>query len=506
MSDFPDENDLWADGLPEDVEEPVDEADGELDELDGPPVEFRRGRRSRYKFTMTPQWVLLMTELSHPAFRLYCLMLAHVSSERDDQLVWPQQKTLAKMLGYSRRASVDPLIKLLVKLQLIEVEEKRYGHNNSRRRNVYTVHEEPPANWKGWASLQEFYAAEKAARKAARTAEKKAAEAAPKAAKGRTSVSAGQDGVTPTSPPAAAPASAPEHEKTGDATPSARPHGERGASATSGGTRTSKKASPKKASKTRFRMTREQAAAVATVEAAWPAALAELLPKYRPDVIRDAVLEALDGGRTADQLAARVQRRWSTHGYADALATGGKGIGSPVGVAVGLVRPSTDCPDPMCEDGVTIHVGDACPKCEQRRLDRKADRRQGRVPDQRKDQGPAPECWTCEGPDCEKPGKGQRPEDGLCRTCREQLQAATARLTADLAAADAERQRRADALAWEALLEDAYDEHQEREDQAAEARATAERERQRAADAAENQRLREEMLRQHPELAEYAQA
>ncbi|HWU08477.1 MAG TPA: helix-turn-helix domain-containing protein [Streptomyces sp.] len=267
-----------------------------------------------------------------------------------------------------------------------------------------------------------------------------------------------------------------------------------------------KSAAAKKSGKPGVRMTREQAAVVAAVEAAWPAELAALLPKYRPDVIRDAILEAADFARSAEQLVERVQRRWSLHGYADALAPGGKGIGSPVGVAVGLVRPSTDCPDPMCEDGITLHLNDACPKCEQRRIDRKADHRAGRVPDQRKDRGPAPEWWTCEGPDCEKPGKGERPEDGLCLTCREEMLAATERLAAELAADDAERQRRADALAWQMLLEDAYAEHQEREDLAEEARAAAERERQRSADAAESQRIREELLREHPELAQYAQA
>lgn len=147
MSDFRTDDDLWDGGLPEETDDAVGDFDGiddDLDELGGPPSEFKKGRRSRYKFTMTPQWVLLMTELTHPAFRLYCLMVAHVNTDRGDQLVWPQQKTLAKMLGYKRRASLDPLIKLLVKLELIEVEDKRYGHNNSRRRNVYTVHEEPP--------------------------------------------------------------------------------------------------------------------------------------------------------------------------------------------------------------------------------------------------------------------------------------------------------------------------------------------------------------------------
>lgn len=84
--------------------------------------------------------------------------------------------------------------------------------------------------------------------------------------------------------------------------------------------------------------------------------------------------------------------------------------------------------------------------------------------------------------------------------------AATEQLAAQLAAEEAERRRFADQLAWNGMLEDAYDEHQVREDQAAEARAAAERERKRIADAQENERLREEIRRQHPELAQYAQA
>ncbi|MFD5342298.1 hypothetical protein ACFWJY_00630 [Streptomyces anulatus] len=486
MSDFHDESDLWTDGLPED-------ADDDLDELDGPPVEFRRGRRSRYKFVITPQWVLLMTELSHPAFRLYSLMLAHVSSERDDMLVWPHQKTLAKMMGYSRKASVPPLVKLLVKLELVEVEEKRYGHNNSRRRNVYIVHEEPPANWEGWASLQEFYAAEKAQRKAARAAEKKAAaEATAKARKPHGSAGQGQD----------APAPSPEHGKSGEAAPAARGHDEPGAPASSVGAKPpQKKAAGKKLGKSRVRMTREQAAAVAAVAAAWPAELAGLLPTYRPDVIRDAVLDALAHGRTADQLVARVQRRWSAHGYADALlAHDGKGIGSPVGVAVALVRPPAECPDPMCEDGVLLPLESACVKCEQRRLDHRADRRQRQVPGPREDR--RPRGWTCENPDCRKPGRGEAPKDGVCGECRQKVQQSAALLSEQLAAEETARQRAADADSYALLLEEAYAEYRFRED---EVLAAAEREQQRKADAAESRRIREELLREHPELAQYAQ-
>lgn len=155
-------------------------------------------------------------------------------------------------------------------------------------------------------------------------------------------------------------------------------------------------------------MTREQAAAVAAVEAAWPDELVQLLPKYRPGAIRDAILEALADGRTADQLVVRVKRRWVTHGYMGDLLPGGKGIEKPVGVAVRLVGPS-ECPDPMCEDRVLIHTGDACPKCEQRGIDRRADHRAGHVPEPRGERAPGPVWWTCGNEACQQPGKGERP-------------------------------------------------------------------------------------------------
>ncbi|MFI6006813.1 hypothetical protein ACIA98_41885 [Streptomyces sp. NPDC051366] len=265
----------------------------------------------------------------------------------------------------------------------------------------------------------------------------------------------------------------------------------------------------------RVELTPEQAAAVATVTAAWPAELVALLPGYAPRLkeIREAVLAGLAGGRTAEQLAERVRRRWWEHGYAMDAAEGGKGIGSAVGVAVGLVRPPTDCPDPMCEDGARIQFGhrDVCPKCEERRAARRADRRQGLVPGPRGAAGPAPVWWDCEGTTlegqrCPATGKGTRPADGLCWVCHDRAEAETIeRGTASLRAqaiADAEAQRLREAVHWDQMLDEAYEEHVERQWSQAE---LAERDRQRAAEAEETRRLREQLAREHPELAAYAQ-
>ncbi|MCX4547239.1 helix-turn-helix domain-containing protein [Streptomyces sp. NBC_01565] len=502
----------------------------EWDELDGPPVELRAGRRSRFKFAAAPQWVLLMTELSHPAFRLYCVLLAHVNASRDDGLVWPQQKTLAKLLGYSRRASLDPLFKALVALGLVEVDVKRYGQNKSRRRNVYTVHEEPPADWSGWASLQEFYAEEKTARKAARLAAANGSEALnsdvfagqPGGTQNRTSgdtenrTAGGTQNRTSMNETKFSNYTKPED----DAAPAARAAGDArragagssasgrasGSAASSGAGAPNRGSRSGKAGKSAgVRMSREQAAAVAVVEAAWPEALAALLPKNRVPVVRDTILAALDGGRTPEQLAARVERRWWAHGYREALAEGGKGIGSPVGVAVGLVRPSTDCPDPMCEDGVTIDRDTACPACEERKADRKADRRQGLVPGPR-EAGPAPVWWDCTGEDCDATGHGPRPQDGLCGRCHDRVEAeeierATAGLRAEMDAQYAAQAERVKVAArWDAMLDAAYAEHAERA-----AAKDAARQARRAAEAEETRLLREQLAAEHPELAAFAQ-
>ncbi|MFE2170507.1 hypothetical protein ACFXB3_36415 [Streptomyces sp. NPDC059447] len=224
-----------------------------------------------------------------------------------------------------------------------------------------------------------------------------------------------------------------------------------------------------------------------------------LLPTHRPRALRDAILQGLDGGRTADQLVERIQRRWWTHRYARALADGE--LISPVGVAIALVRPSVDCPDPMCEDGVTLDTGHPCRTCEQR----SEDRRHGRKP-QDHDTAPAPQWWECQGPGCTAAGKGFKPGDGLCRQCQPRAEAAEARkATAALAAeieAAGEAERLRQAIRWTRMLEDAYTEHAQRT-QTAQERTEAER--RAAADAAQVRLLRQQLLHEHPELAAYAQ-
>ncbi|MGW6413416.1 hypothetical protein ACWF95_41245 [Streptomyces vinaceus] len=182
-------------------------------------------------------------------------------------------------------------------------------------------------------------------------------------------------------------------------------------------------------------MSAGEAAAVAAVEAAWPEALAVPLPEYRPAVIRDTLLAALDGGRTAGQVAERVRRRWWDHGYALDAAGGGKSPGSAVGVAAGLVRPPVDCPDPVCEDGARIHAGSGMSARSAGNGGPSAGPCGGRTVPGPREAGAAAVWWDCEGGGCDATGKGTRPQDGLCWKCRDRVEAEeTERATAGLRA------------------------------------------------------------------------
>ncbi|MCX4682602.1 hypothetical protein OG413_46310 [Streptomyces sp. NBC_01433] len=275
-----------------------------------------------------------------------------------------------------------------------------------------------------------------------------------------------------------------------------------------------KSAAPKKKAKKKEpgrRLTQQEAAAVKQVEAAFPEQL--LLPSYRPTVLRDAILEALSA-RPLEVVVERVKRRWWKHGYEEAVMPGGKGIGSPIGVAVALVRPSMDCPDPMCEDGVVLDTGVPCRACELRKEDRRRP-----VPAPRGESGegqgegaPAPRRWKCRG--CTTLGKTgtEAPEDGLCGLCRkdeQEAKAAAARLSEELAQAEALREAEREWLArerWVDLLEDAYWEHAERERAATEERERRDaEEQQRQRDAEERRLIQEQIARENPELLAYSQ-
>ncbi|MHA4820417.1 hypothetical protein ACXZ65_39420 [Streptomyces aculeolatus] len=256
-------------------------------------------------------------------------------------------------------------------------------------------------------------------------------------------------------------------------------------------------------------MSREQSRAMRAVEASFPPELQSIMPRYRPKVLRDTVLDALRW-RTAEQLAERVQRRWYTWDFAR-LAEAGQ-LERPVGVAVKLVGDG-DCGAARCEDGVDIDTGKPCPRCEERAASRRQARRvpRGPVPDQRSAPDhrtgvtPRPQSmWECAVPECRRPGKGKPPADMLCEDCRgdaAQAAAATQKLSENLARAEAPPAAES-AGRQEQLLEDAHAERAQREQQAPGLRfRTAEQQ-----GDPETYQLREEMARQHPDLIAFSSA
>jgi hypothetical protein len=111
---------------------------------------------------MIPQWVMLLKAddgLSPAGFMIYCLLLAHVNTSRGDGRTWLTQEAIGKMLGMHPN-SVGRLINgELAQLGLVDVSTHRYGDNNTRKRNVYTINEVPEDSFTGYRSLAAWHAA-----------------------------------------------------------------------------------------------------------------------------------------------------------------------------------------------------------------------------------------------------------------------------------------------------------------------------------------------------------
>jgi hypothetical protein len=221
------------------------------------------------------------------------------------------------------------------------------------------------------------------------------------------------------------------------------------------------------------KLTREQAAAVAMIEDALPEGLVEelrgksLMDRHLPTSVQQAIVKQLVG-RTPDQLADRMGRRWVRHGYAKALRDG-EGLARPLGVVHALLRAG-ECPDLGCEDGVMLDTGVACRACEGRKdSHRRGERAPSSMPQQR---GPEP-TWTCTG--CYTDRYTAPPETLQCWKCAAQTRAAfellAASLQTDALRIDAPTAYAADEAPWddeEPPTPDGYDTAPHEDEQAPE--------------------------------------
>jgi hypothetical protein len=477
-------------------------------------------------FTMVPEWVTF-AQISDRAHRIYTVLAAHLRKEGDSRVTSViTQADLAAVVGLSSNPErIRKPVQELETLGAVRVIEE-WDPVRKMPLTRYVVRFNPPPGYAGHVRVQSWQQERQAARMV-RIEERRKAEERRKGSKtAGQSVTLNFEGHEPRKSEGhvtlknagRSPYVTPSDETASDGTdaPSARSAGNArrattgSARASESGSAASGKAGSISAGKKmkqptgggKARMSPAQAAAVREIEAAFPAELSAALPQYRPRVLKLALLDAL-AFRTPEQIAARVARRWWTYGYLSDATDGGRGIDSPVGVAVTLLR-ATACPEPMCEDGVTIDTGLACRVCEQRRADRRAAKAQGAdVPAQRGPAAERPQWWECT--DCGAPSKDAPSEDGVCLLCRRTAESVAQRLAEHWDQVEQERLA-VEAAGWLEMLEDAHAEHAERE-QAVDrhVQVELERERQRLADEQETRRLREELARQYPELAAASQ-
>ncbi|MEU6221866.1 hypothetical protein ABZ845_30865 [Streptomyces sp. NPDC047022] len=365
-------------------------------EDDFQPDEFRAGRRSRFRIVQTGQWALLMSGLSDAGYRLYSLMRAHVSTERGDDVVWPSQQSLADMLDKRPEAVSRVLNKELIPFGLVDVDPQRYGTNNSRKRNVYTVHEEPPPGWEGYASIQEWYAAQKnkptgrpgdAKNRVSGDLTNRVSGHPTNRVGNYTKVELHEEGKTG--------GSAGGQSAGGLARAGAREAAADSAADAEGGTAADSKNVPAQRGKSSKRgsgvVKTRQERPVAGEEEIWRL-LAPMLeeagqrPGTRPKTLRRAVRAFLGHDtdarpsafrahpRTAEHAVLRLNRGWYGARGPERAArsyTAPDRIQRPIGYLVTLLS-YTECIRPECESGILLTTGAECTECDARAAERAA--------------------------------------------------------------------------------------------------------------------------------------
>jgi hypothetical protein len=113
-----------------------------------------------HHWTQVPEWVTL-ADVSDRATRLYTVLAAHVNHRRElpdgtpDRRSFPGQKRIASML----RCSPDRVrlaLRELENIDAIATTVVRWGPNRMKRRNLYTVHLDPPRGYRGEVSITRY--------------------------------------------------------------------------------------------------------------------------------------------------------------------------------------------------------------------------------------------------------------------------------------------------------------------------------------------------------------
>lgn len=126
-------------------------------------VELQVARRN--PFTQVGDWILL-APVSRGAKLLYWALMAHVNTTRGDRNVWPTQAMLAEILDFAPikgdeaelrdGRKIRPFLKELVEIDAMSIRTVR-SRGGMRTRSIYTIFQEPPPDYDGTKSLQQFY-------------------------------------------------------------------------------------------------------------------------------------------------------------------------------------------------------------------------------------------------------------------------------------------------------------------------------------------------------------
>ncbi|MFE0453138.1 hypothetical protein ACFW2D_17995 [Streptomyces sp. NPDC058914] len=281
--------------------------------------------------TPVPVWVLL-SGISAQAFKMYAFLAEHINANIRDprrRIACPKQKAIAAVLGLKDDRKVARYRKELEALGAIRVDKYRYA-GGMRQGYKYFVRYNPPVGYDGDMVLKQFYAAHPEFRSAAKW-------------EGRTEA-AKKTAVVPVQ------GSAPAGEGAAPKPPAKKPSRSR-----VGG---------------EVALPPEVLKVLAAFRPELRAAMRETAHTDAPKTLVTAVTKALKD-RTAEQLADRVLRRWTTHGYEAKFEAGQ--LERPVGAAVAMLRHG-ECPDPRCEDGTVLEGGGPCVLCIERGKNYKADR------------------------------------------------------------------------------------------------------------------------------------
>lgn len=417
-------------------------------------------------YTQVPVWVLL-SGCTAQAYRLYAFLAEHINSRTPGRrIAWPKGDAIARALGLKDYRKAARYWAELQDLGAIRIEEIRYA-GGMRRRNRYHVRFNPPANYAGLLSLSDFYTAHPDVRtpRTSPTRTTSGEETADHRGGAQKGTSGGaRPGVTdgalngtaqpdqhqlhPGQPETTAPAARSAVDARRAPAPSTGVT--QGGVAASGNAKASaptarrSPASPRRPDS--GRVTRAQREDLRRIEASLPAELRDLLPARRPRPVREAMLAALKQ-RTWQQIAERAERRWYAWGFAAAAdtSTGGSGLTSPVGVTIALCQEG-ECPDPRCEDGTNVDTARSCPRCAERRTDRRRPTAPTTAPDSHRQPAddaspPAPDpsgppalrltpppapappatpVTACTGWDATPCGRNSPSTGGLCTRCRVQ--------------------------------------------------------------------------------------